>query len=175
VGSSRTLRGSHRRCRSLITRAEEASLLPFNAPAPLTAAAQTPIERLTTRRTRRGSSSVAAWTRSLRLRRPDEPGGSPHLETRRQTIVRLPLPPPPRFGPREGSGMEGTLSSTGYRGLPFIGGQPLPRHVTPWRARGVRGPRYPSTRVRVVGPSEPSREVSAGDALSGVLPGTGIP
>ncbi len=28
--------------------------------------------------------------------------------------------------------MEGKLSSTDYRGLPFIGGQPLPRHMMPW-------------------------------------------
>jgi hypothetical protein len=28
--------------------------------------------------------------------------------------------------------MEGTLFSTVYRGLPFVGGQPLPRHMTPW-------------------------------------------
>ena len=34
--------------------------------------------------------------------------------------------------------MEGTLFSTVYRGLPFIGGQPLPRHMMPWPRRGVR-------------------------------------
>jgi hypothetical protein len=34
--------------------------------------------------------------------------------------------------------MEGAHCSTAYRGLPFIGGQPLPHHVMPWPRRGVR-------------------------------------
>jgi hypothetical protein len=33
--------------------------------------------------------------------------------------------------------MEGARSSTVYRGLPFFGGQPLPRHMVPWPHRGV--------------------------------------
>jgi hypothetical protein len=51
--------------------------------------------------------------------------------------------------------MEGTLFSTVYRGLPFVGGQPLPA-ASLRLTKGVRGPRYPSARVRAVGPSEPS-------------------
>ena len=70
--------------------------------------------------------------------------------------------------------MEGALSSTVYRGLPFIGGQPLPRHMMPWPRRGVRGPRFPSARARAVGPSESPVEASAGGA-SPVFERTGNP
>jgi hypothetical protein len=34
--------------------------------------------------------------------------------------------------------MEGAHCSTVCRGLPYIGGQPLPRHIMPWPRRGVR-------------------------------------
>jgi hypothetical protein len=66
--------------------------------------------------------------------------------------------------------MEGTLFSTAYQGLPFVGGQPLPHHNAPWpRLRGVRGPRYPSARVRAVGPSESSSGGKCRRCMSGVV------
>jgi hypothetical protein len=52
--------------------------------------------------------------------------------------------------------MEGTLFSTVYRELPFVGGQPLPHHMMPWPgfvvlaipqpAFGQSGRRNPLTR-----------------------------
>ena len=51
--------------------------------------------------------------------------------------------------------MKGALSSTVYRELPFIGGQPLP-HAIPM---GFVGSRYLSARARAVEPSEASCEV----------------
>jgi hypothetical protein len=50
--------------------------------------------------------------------------------------------------------MEEALFSTVYRGLPVVGGRPLPRHIMPWPRRGVRGPRYLSARARAFEPSE---------------------
>ena len=49
-------------------------------------------------------------------------------------ILRLPRPPPPRSG--EESGMEGAHCSTVCRGLPYIGGQPLPATQTRWQRWG---------------------------------------
>ena len=48
--------------------------------------------------------------------------------------------------------MKGALSDTVYRGLPFVGGQPPPHRTA--ILFGIRGPRYPSTHARAVGPSE---------------------
>jgi hypothetical protein len=71
--------------------------------------------------------------------------------------------------------MEGALSSTVYRGLPVFGGQPLPHHIVPWPHRGVHGPRFPSARARVIGPSEPALSGKCRRCLSGVVVGAGIP
>jgi hypothetical protein len=89
-----------------------------------------------------------------------------------KAIVRLPRPPPPRRT-GEGSGMEGAHLSTVYRGLPYLGGQPLPRHMMPWPHRGVRGPRFPSTRARAVGPSESSLRGKCQRCVSGLVVRTG--
>ena len=50
-----------------------------------------------------------------------------------------------------------------------------PPHDAVAALRGVRGPRYPSARVRAVGPSEPSHEVSAGGAYPVLLRGPATP
>jgi hypothetical protein len=50
--------------------------------------------------------------------------------------------------------MEEALCSTVYRGLPYIGGQPLPRHMCRGRKGGFVGPRFslnPRSGSRAVG------------------------